>query len=153
MKVQIEHRVGVQAPAETIWAILADINGWPAWSPLYTRVEGALKIGAQLTVEVALAGRRPQTLRPVILDWIPNEQIHWRLSALAGLVKTTRYLEIERLNETGCIFANGELFDGPLGPRVARSIAAPARAGFRAMGEALKERAEAAWRQTAQAHI
>ncbi len=143
MAVKIEHRVGIQAPAEAIWSVIADIEGWSAWNPIYPKAQGVLRIGAPLTLELALEGRRPQTIRPVILDWVPNEQIHWRLKALGGLVKTTRYLEIERLGETGCIFANGELFDGPLGPTAVRSLRRTIRAGFAAMSHAVKARAEA----------
>jgi len=146
MTVKIEHRIGVQAPAETIWAVLADIENWAAWNPIYPRAEGRLKIGAPLTLELVLPDRKPQTIRPVIIDWIPNEQIHWRLKALGGLVRTTRFLEIEKLTETGCIFANGEVFAGPLGPTAVRSLARKIRGGFAAMGEAVKARAEAAWR-------
>jgi hypothetical protein len=143
--IKIEHRIGVKAPAETIWAVLADIEGWADWNPLYPKAQGALKIGSVLTLELALPDRKPQIIRPVILDWIPNEQIHWSLKALGGLVRTTRFLEIEKLTETGCIFSNGELFAGPLGPTAVRSLGRTARAGFAAMGEAVKARAEASW--------
>ena len=147
MSVKIEHRLGVQAPAETIWAVLADVPAWASWNPLYTKAEGVVRIGSPLTLELSLADRKPQTIRPVVVDWVPNEQIHWRLSALGGLVKSIRYLEIDKLTETGCVFSNGELFEGMLGPTVARRLRPALRGGFRAMGEAVKARAEAAWRQ------
>jgi hypothetical protein len=144
--VKIEHRIGVQAPAETIWAVIAEIERWSDWNPLYPKAEGTVRIGSPLTLELALPDRKPQTIRPVVIDWIPNEQIHWRLKALGGLVQTTRFLEIEKLTETGCIFANGELFAGPLGDLAVRSLGRAVRRGFVAMGEAVKRRAEAAWR-------
>lgn len=149
MSVKIEHRIGIRAPADAIWAVIADIEGWSAWNPIYPSAQGVLRIGAPLALELALPERRPRTIRPVILDWIPNEQIHWRLNALGGLVKTTRYLEIEPLSETGCIFAHGEVFDGPLGPATMRSLRRAIRSGFAAMSEAVKARVEATWRPAA----
>jgi hypothetical protein len=146
MRVKIEHRLGIPAPAEAIWAVIADIAGWPAWNPLYTKAEGVLRIGAPLVLEVALPSQKPRTIRPTISDWVPNEQILWKLSMLGGLVKSTRYFEIEQLAETGCIFSNGEMFDGFLGPTVARRMRPAIRAGFAAMGEAVKARSLAAWR-------
>jgi hypothetical protein len=140
--VKIEHRIGVRAPAEAIWAVISDIAGWKAWNPLYPRAEGALRIGAQLDLDLALPGQPVRAIKPIILDWVPNDQIHWRLSMLGGLVRTTRYLEIEILSETGCIFSNGEVFSGYLGPTVARRMRAAIRQGFVAMGEAVKARAE-----------
>jgi len=146
MRVKIEHRLGVRAPAAAIWQVIADIADWGSWNPLYPKAEGAVRIGAQLTLELALPGQAPRILRPVVLDWVPNEQILWRLSLFGGLMKSTRFLEIEQLSETGSIFANGEMFEGLLGPRVARRLRGPLRAGFAAMGEAVKARVEARWR-------
>jgi hypothetical protein len=146
MREKIEHRVGVRAPAEVIWKIAADIEGWPAWNPVYPKASGQLRIGAVLELELALENEPRRILKPVILDWVPNEQILWRLSMLGGLVRTRRYIEIEKLSETGCILSNGELFEGPLGNFVARRKRLAIKAGFTAMGEALKARAEAAWR-------
>jgi hypothetical protein len=146
MRFKIEHRLGLPVPPEAIWAVIADIEGWGAWNPLYTRAEGQLRIGAQLSLDLALPGHKVRAIRPVVVDWVPNEQILWRLSLFGGLVKSIRYLEIEKLSETGCIFANGELFDGPLGPFVAQRMQRDIRAGFAAMGEAVKARAMARWR-------
>ncbi len=143
MKVKIEHRIGIPATAPQIWDALSDIQSWPRWNPLYTRANGVLRIGAHLDLEVAVPGQPKRMIRPVIADWVPNDQIHWNLSMLGGLVKTTRYLEIEQLTDTGCIFTNGELFDGILGPSIAKRMRRELRQGFAAMGEALKARVEA----------
>jgi hypothetical protein len=146
MRIKIEHRVGIPVPPEAIWAVIADFDGWSAWNPLYPRIEGTLKIGAPLSLDLALPGQRLRVIKPVIVDWVPNEQILWRLSLGGGLVKSVRYLEIEKLAETGCIFSNGEMFDGALGPFAARRMGKSIRAGFAAMGEAVKARVLATWR-------
>ena len=143
---KIEHRIGVNAPASVIWEILADIARWGEWNPLYPSAEGELRIGATLTLTVALPGEKPQVIRPVILDWVPDDQIHWRFSALRGMIRSIRYIEIEVLGEESCILSNGELFEGLLGPRFANSKRRALRRGFTEMGEALAGRAEAVWR-------
>ncbi|HEX5378027.1 MAG TPA: SRPBCC domain-containing protein [Phenylobacterium sp.] len=143
---KIEHRIGVQAPADVIWEILADIPGWAAWNPLYPQAEGQLRIGGVLTLTVAIPGEPQRVIRPTIIDWVPRDQIHWGLSMMGGLVRSVRYLEIEILGETNCIFSNGEVFGGLLGPTVANAKRKAIRKGFTAMGEALAARAEAAWR-------
>jgi hypothetical protein len=140
---KLEHRLGIKAPAEAIWAVISDVDAWPAWNPLYPRAKGTVRIGAPLDLEVALPGQAPRAIRPVVVDWVPNEQIHWKLSLMGGLVKSTRYLEIEALSETGCIFSNGELFQGVMGPTLAKRMRGPIKAGFVAMGEAVKARVEA----------
>lgn len=143
--VKLEHRVGVRAPASVVWSILSDIERWSEWNPLYTEASGKVGFGEKLTLTLSLPGRAPQVIRPQVFDWAPDEAIHWKLSALGGLLTTVRYLEIEPLSETGCVFSNGEIFPGLVGGLIARQMRRPIRAGFAALGERLREIAEAAW--------
>lgn len=143
---KIEHRIGVKASAETVWELLADLEGWCGWNPLYPAASGSLRIGAPLTLTLALPGQPGRIIQPTVVDWVPYEQLHWKDSSLGGLVRTLRYIEIEALREDGCVVSNGEIFTGLLGPRAARRMKRPLRQGFTAMGEAIRDRAEAAWR-------
>jgi len=143
--VPIEHRIGIQAPAETIWEILYDLTSWESWNPMYTKASGDIRIGGTLDLTLEVPGQPVQQIRPVVLEWVPNEQLHWRLSLMGGLVKTTRYIEIETLAEASCIVSNGEFFAGVMGPTVVRRMGGSVRRGFAAMNEALKTRAEARW--------
>ncbi len=147
MSLKIEHRLGVRAPAAVIWEILYDVGDWPRWSEIYQQAAGAIGFGAALTLTEALPGEAPRVIRPTILDWAPNEAIHWRLTSLGGLVSSVRYFEIEALSDTGCIVSNGEIHGGLLGPRLAAGRRRALREGFTRLGEALRDRAEAAWRQ------
>lgn len=142
---RIEHRIGIQAPAEVIWEIIRDLPRWAEWNPTYPHASGEVRIGAQLDVTAALPGQAPIALKPTVLDWVPNEQLHWKASFMNGLVKTVRFIEIETLAETGCIVCNGEYIGGLMGGSAARRIGRSAYRGFAAMNEALKARAEAAW--------
>jgi hypothetical protein len=140
--VRVEHRIGVQAPAEAIWEVIRDLDRWSTWNPLYPKAAGDIRIGATLDLTLALPGRPPQEIHPVVLEWVPNEQLHWKLTMMGGLVKTTRYIEIEALGPENCIVANGEIFGGFLGNSVVRQMGGNIRRGFLAMNEALKEQAE-----------
>lgn len=144
--VRIEHRVGIQAPAETIWEVLYDLPKWAEWNPLYVEAVGAIRIGEVLTLKMVLPDEPERTIQPVVLEWVPHEQLHWRLSMMWGLVSNTRYIEIEQLAEASCIVSNGELFGGLLGPSVAKRMGRKVWRGFEAMDMALKETAEARWR-------
>lgn len=142
--IKIEHRVGIKAPAEVIWEIMADIPGWESWNPVYPKAAGELRIGSRLNLTVAIPGEAHRQIAPVILDWVPNDQIHWKLSMMGGLITSIRYLEIDILGEENCIFSNGELFQGLLSPLVSSKRRA-IRQGFTALGEAMQAKAEAAW--------
>jgi hypothetical protein len=144
---RVEDRIGVQAPAALIWEIVADLERWAEWNPTYTRASGAMRIGETLSLTLALPGQSPQEIRPKVIDWVPNEQLHWQLSMLSGTIRTLRYIEIEALAEAASVVDNGELFQGLMGPSLGKRMAGPLRRGFKAMNEALKDRAEAVWRE------
>ena len=87
------------------------------------------------------------TIQPVVQDWVPFEQLHWRTQRLRGLVTAIRYLEIENMGPANATFSNGELFMGPLVRWVSRDERRRLRAAYTRMGEAVRERAEAIWSQ------
>lgn len=145
MAVKLERRIGIHAPDEVVWDILADIPGWADWNPMYPRAEGVIRIGDRWTAELALPGQSPRTINPVILDWAPYDHIHWRLDMMRGWVRTIRFLEIEVMGEENVIFSNGEIFDGSLGGFAAKRLRRPIIDSFEAMNEALKARAETVW--------
>jgi hypothetical protein len=149
--VKIEQRIGVQAPAAVIWEILHDVARWPEWNPIYPKAAGAVRIGETLTLTRALPGQPHRVIQPVVLDWTPGELLHLKLSTLAGLCVVTSYWEIDALAEASCIFSTGELYLGWLGPGQARAVRGSLRRGFAAVCEAMKARAEAAWRAQAPA--
>src|ERR1700710_251998 len=119
---RIEHRVGVQAPAEVIWEVISDLRSWETWCKLYPKASGDIRIGSVLDITLALPGRPVEQIKPTVLEWVPNEQLHWKVTMLGGLVKTTRFLEIESLAEASCIVSNGELFAGVMGPSLAKRM-------------------------------
>jgi hypothetical protein len=146
LPIREEYRIGVQTPAPVIWEMISDINGWPAWNPLYPKAKGEVQFGAELELEVALPGEAPRIIKPKIRDWTPNEQIIWDLRMMGGLIRTTRYIEIETLENGNCIFSNGEFFEGPLMGLIGKKTRRAIKAGFRAFGETVRDRAEAAWK-------
>lgn len=141
---KVEQRVGVQAPAETIWALLADIDRWGTWNPTYPQASGTLGIGKALQLTLVLPGFSPRELSPTIIDWVPYEQILWT-EAPALWVRTVRYIEIEQADKTSCIISNGEQIQGFFAEGFHAKHRRAMKAGFIAMNEALKESAEAIW--------
>ena len=150
MKRAVEHRIGVQAPAEIVWEVVSDFETWTHWNPLYRRAEGQMKIGTALTLEQHLPGRAPTVITPIVLDWVPYEQLHWRSTRMGGFVTAIRYLEIETMGPENATFSNGELFMGLLLRFVSREERRALKSAFTQMGEAVRDRAESLWSERRQ---
>ena len=144
MSLRIEYRLGVKASADAIWAALEDVESWPEWMAMYPEAKGRIGFGELLTLTEALPGGSRRILTPRISTWTPREQIVWG-ERRGFLADSVRYFEIDELAPSGgCIFANGEIFEGLMGEQLAKRHARELRAQFTAIGEALKARVETA---------
>ena len=145
MPVRVEHRIGIAAPASVIWDLISNVEGWPGWNPIYAQAKGRIVIGETLHLTESLPGRPVKAIQPVIVDWEPNSQILWRAGGFMS--RCVRYIEIEALSETGCIFANGAFFHGLLGEQEAKGARRAIHGGYVQFGEAVKRLSEQAWRE------
>ena len=140
MSFRIEHRIGVAAPAPVIWGVITDFARWGEWNPIYPRIEARLSIGSPVSFELHLPNRPVRHLTGRIVEWVPDTQLIWMLSLFGGLVRTTRYFEVEQLADESCILSNGEIFEGLGAGLVAKPERAVLRRAFELVNEAAKGR-------------
>jgi len=145
-QVRIEHRIGVAAPAEVIWEVVSDLDRWADWNPSYARASGRLSIGAALSLDATWPGMKPHHHQGTIIDWVPDTQLLWREKA-GFMASSLRYIEIDKLSEAGCVLASGEILDGWGVRYLSGRRKASAYRAYEAMDEAIKDRAEALWRE------
>ena len=143
MSIRIEHRIGVAASPEKVWEVIADLDRWGEWNPMHPEASGKIAIGGALEVAEVIEGEPGRLHQVVIPDWTPEIQLIWA-NKRAFLSNSTRYFEIEKLTETSCILANGEIFSGLRGEAWAKTRRGAFRTAFEAVNEAIKARAEAA---------
>jgi hypothetical protein len=143
MRFKVEHRVGVQANAKAIWDVLSDLPRWQEWNTLYPEIHGLLRIQQRLAIGEAFPGQPDRVIRPMVVDWVPNEQILWALSEQGGLVKRLRFIEIEHLNDGNSILSNGEVYDGLLGARVGKTRRGWLKKGFEQLNADIVGRVQA----------
>ncbi len=142
MSFRVENRVGVKAPSDRIWEIIADLPSWGDWNPTFPQAEGIIAIGGVLTLTETIEGLHERPVRAAINDWVPYAQLIW--SERRGFQFTsTRYIEIEELAPGSCIVANGEIFGGMFGEGFFNKNKRLLRRACEEMGEALRLRAEA----------
>lgn len=153
MPVKFEHRVGVTAPGRIVWDLLADLESWPRWNPIYGKVEGRLAHGAEIQMTETYPGLPAQDVAMRLAAWTPEEMLHLQRTLARGWVTTIRYFEIENLTNENCILSNGQVFTGWPAKHVTKGKGAALKDAFRLMNEALKAQAETLWQAMPESKI
>ncbi|MBE0656035.1 MAG: SRPBCC domain-containing protein [Bryobacteraceae bacterium] len=135
----------IDAPAQRVWTVLTSFAEHPAWNPFVRRIEGQAVTGNKLNVSIQPPGGRGMTFSPVVLKADPNRELRWLgRFLLPGIFDGEHYFIIEPVSESRVRFIHGERFKGILVALMKSSLDGGTRAGFEAMNQALKARAESA---------
>jgi hypothetical protein len=141
--------IDLDAPAERVWQVVADLDAYPDWNPCFRQVRGTLRANERLDIDVGAPGKPPPDSRLVALVLAMHRRrgLRWLLLSPPG---STAGQMGERL-EAGSY--DVELV--PLGPtrvRLVQRLTLPAdpavwpadRTGLRqlveAMNDALRDR-------------
>ena len=138
---RIEKRIGVRAPADRIWELLADLPGWEGWNPVETAVEGTLAEGGSITLTEAIVGLPERRAAVRVGEWQPHAQLVW-MEKRGLWFSSLRYFEIDEIDRGSCIFANGFIFNGLRGEMHFDRHRKALRTAVDSVAEAMKAAAE-----------
>jgi hypothetical protein len=120
-----------------------DFAAHPRWNPFVRSITGIPKVGERLTVSIQPVGGKAMTFRPTILVANPAQEFRWLGRFLfPGIFDGEHFFRILPIASDRVRFEHGERFSGILVPLAKSSLAGGTKAGFIAMNEALKARAE-----------
>lgn len=132
----------IAAPVEIVWAELTAISKYATWNPFITKFRGDLVQGSRLEIRIEPSGGRAMTFRPTITDVVEQDRLEWlgRLG-VPGLVDGRHSFDLEAVGVTETRLTQAEEFSGILVPLMGTMLERT-RAGFEAMNDALRVRAE-----------
>lgn len=139
----IETEIAIAAPAERVWAVLTDFTTYPDWNPFIRQIEGRPELGAQLSVLIVPPGANGMRFRPRVLAAEPGRELRWLGRVLLpGLFDGEHAFRIVPRSADAVLFQQSEIFRGVLTALMPAAAYENTRAGFAAMNQALKARAE-----------
>jgi hypothetical protein len=144
--------VAIDAPLETVWAVMMDIDAYGEWNPFLFRAEcpAPPRPGDPIVLHVRWPnGRTTRSPERISVVEPPYEEgattratlayVYEGFPAKIGLVRGTRFQRLSQVPGGPTVYETVEEFSGPL-----VALAGPGRVadGFRRHAEALKVRAE-----------
>jgi hypothetical protein len=110
--------LNIHAPAERIWGLLTDAKGFPRWNSTVTAVDGQIREGERLRVNVPGTNR---TFTPRVSGVVANERMTWT-GGFSPVFKGVRTFELMRCQDGSVDFAMTERFSGLMLPLARRSM-------------------------------
>lgn len=112
--------ITINAPAETIWGLLTDAAGYPAWNSTITKIEGRIAAGEKVTVHAKASPGRAFPLRVSTFE-APARMV-WTGGMPLGLFTGTRVFTVAPARGGGVMFSMTEGFAGLMAGLITRSI-------------------------------
>lgn len=138
MKAKIETSASINAPIELVWETLMNKDAYPEWNPFVKALEGAIKKGSKIRIQ--LPG---MTFRPIITDLLPQQKFGWKGRLLMkGIFDGYHTFELRKLDEQTTLFTHSESFSGILVGWFMKNKYDETKSGFESMNLALKNRVE-----------
>ena len=142
---EIQTEIEIEADAPEVWNVLTAFDEYPEWNPFVRRIEGALAVGEQLSVQLDQAGGKPMGLKPRVVFVEDGSKFGWLGKLLLPKIfDGTHSFEIQPLSEGRTLFKHYEHFSGVLVPLFRGMFENKTRPAFEAMNRALKQRVERA---------
>ena len=144
MRHELHTEITIDAPAEIVWHVLTDLEGYAEWNPFVVASGGHLAVGERLTNRMSRGGDKTMTFRPTVTELDEGRTFEWlgRLG-LPGIFDGRHRFELRAIDDRTTSLTHSEYFAGILVRFMKKSLDTQTVAGFEAMNEALKERAEA----------
>ncbi|MCC5809668.1 MAG: SRPBCC domain-containing protein [Ectothiorhodospiraceae bacterium] len=141
----LETEITIDAPAEQVWSVLTDLDGYRDWNPFIREAGGELREGGRLDIRIHPPEGKPMRFRPSVTALLPSRELRWLGHlGIPGLFDGEHVFRIEALSGGGVRFQQSERFRGLLVPLLPRKLYDRTRQGFELMNQALKQVVEGA---------
>jgi hypothetical protein len=139
----IRAEIEIGAPPDVVWDVLTDTAAYAEWNPFLVHVDGPLAVGERPRIRFSPPGGKAMTMRPRVLVADAPREVRWRGHlGIPGLFDGEHIFTVEAVGAGRTRLVQREEFGGILVPLTGKLLRRT-EDGFRAMNEALRERAEA----------
>ncbi len=111
---EVEKVIGIGAPPELVWNVLADLERYPEWNSYSPKAIGKLEVGEIVRIEAHL-GDEVRHVDNVVLEVDPPRTLCWQSQNWYGvLVRGTRCRYLEDGPNRATQFRHYEIMEGAL---------------------------------------
>ena len=143
MSFVIDEIIAIDAPSETVWAVIIDLASYGAWNPFVVSCRSTLVVGDPIEMRVVLLRGFAQAQRETIFEHIPGKRLCYGLDGGSlGAIVSRRCHELHVLGPGRTRYRSHFELSGWLAPVVRGLLGGRLQRGFRSMTAGIRQRAE-----------
>ena len=136
--------VTINAPPQTVWSILDNLEKYPEWNSLVPQLRGKTTVGSVVTGKLVQPNMPEIPLSPTLTRIVGARELRW-ITIVPGEqgFSAEHYFLLQPSEGGGTDLVHNENFDGPAVPHLWPAVEANGTPAYRQMNLELKARAEA----------
>ncbi len=139
----LETSIAIDAPAQTVWAVLDELASYPEWNQMLPDIAGRTTVGGQVTTTFVRPNTPVMKISPKITRIVAARELRWLTQAPDPTTFSGEHIfRIEPREGGGVTFRNDEIFRGSLVEERWPALNTNTRAAYEEVNRRLKERAE-----------
>lgn len=140
---EVSKAIRINAPLDTVWAVLIDYQAYPQWNPTIRHLGTNNKVGKKFKLKITTPKGKTLRVRPKLLEFREKDTFRWKGKLLLKAIFTgEHYFEVKDNKDGSTNFVQGEIFKGVIVP-VMGGLIKDLEQSYVLMNQALKERCEA----------
>lgn len=142
MSLIIAHTRRIDAPRETVWSVITDLDKYPDWNPFMVECQSSLEEGAPIHMKVRVLPGINQPQKETIRQIEHARRFSYGIRLPLNALHSDRYHYLEALADGTTHYVSRFELGGWISPLVKLLLGSRLRKGFTHMTDALAERAE-----------
>ena len=138
----LETSIDIDAPAQTVWAVLDELASYPEWNEMLPDIAGRTTVGGQVTTTFVRPNTPVMKISPKITRIVAARELRWLTQAPDPSVFSGEHIFRIVSREGGVTFHNDEIFRGSAVEERWPALNTNTRAAYEQVNARLKERAE-----------
>lgn len=139
----LETSIAIDAPAQTVWAVLDELASYPEWNAMLPDIAGRTTVGGQVSTTFVRPNTPVMKISPKITRVVAARELRWLTQAPDPTTFSGEHIfRVVAREGGGVMFHNDEIFRGTMVEERWPGLNTNTRAAYEQVNQRLKERAE-----------
>jgi len=138
----INHTLTVNAPTETVWKVISDLDAYGEWNPFVVACDSTLEVNSPIKMQVKLVPFFAFPQKETIYSHDPSHQLSYGIRLPFNALSSVRCHQVKTLTPGVTEYTSTFELSGWLSPLVQWMLQSRLKKGFDGMAEGLQLRSE-----------